>query len=62
MEREDTQLRCYVCGEPAIWLVRVAGEDEQLYEEAVCEKHAHGHWRSALLAVVELRQPGQPPG
>ncbi len=49
---------CYVCGAPATRLVRLAGEDERVEEEAVCEEHAKGHWRAAVLAVMDLREVG----
>ena len=45
--------RCYVCGVPATHVVRITGEDETPHEEGVCELHAHGHWRTAILTARE---------
>jgi hypothetical protein len=49
MNSDETFLECFVCGEAALYVVEIAGEDEPLHEEAACEAHARGHWHRALL-------------
>jgi transketolase len=46
--------RCFICNEPAIWCIAIAGEDELVVEEDACEVHARGHVKRARLVPDEL--------
>ncbi len=61
MQPEEDFLRCYLCGNAALWVIQLAGEDEPVTEEAACAEHARGHRRRALLTPPEAPRRERPP-
>ena len=58
-EEEESFLECYLCGEPALYVIQLAGEDEPVRKAAACEIHARGHVHRGLLTPSEPAAPSR---